>query len=375
MKPKVIGVLFGGRSGEHEVSMKSAQSVMQTLQASDRYDVFPMGITRNGDWICGPEAMERLIECADASLLQGAASFDRTRVRFGSGPTVLSSRLPAVGVLERLDVAFPVLHGPFGEDGTVQGMFQLARIPYVGCGVTASAVGMDKEIFKRVMRAHGIPVVPDVCFRRSEWMNGRDAIIARIEASLSYPVFCKPVNMGSSVGISKCRNREELVKGIDCAVRFDRRLIVEWAVPQAREIEVSVLGNDCPDASVPGEIIPKREFYDYTAKYLDSGAEATELLVPARLDETEARTIREAAAHAFRAVDGAGMARVDFLINRSSGEIYLNEINTIPGFTAISMYAKLWAATGIPYMRLLDKLIELAIERFEDQNRNQISYT
>jgi len=374
MRKMRVGVMFGGRSGEHEVSLKSAQSVMQALDASGRYEVVPLGITRNGDWICGATAMEKLILAANPGLLDGAASVDRALTRFGTFDTVETDRLPPPGILTRLDVVFPVLHGPFGEDGTVQGMLQLARIPYVGCGVTASSVGMDKELFKRVMRAHGIPVTPDVCFRRAEWEAGSDAIIARIETTLGYPVFTKPVNMGSSVGISKCDNRETLIRGINAAARYDRRLLVEWAVPRPREIEVSVLGNDHPEASIPGEIVPKREFYDYTAKYIDAGDEATELVVPARLDESEARTIRETAAHAFRAVDGAGMARVDFLINRNSGEIYLNEINTIPGFTAISMYSKLWAATGISYTRLLDRLIELAVERFEDQDRNETRY-
>jgi len=375
MKKTAIGVMFGGRSGEHEVSLKSAQSVMQALSASEKYDVIPLGMTREGDWICGSDAMERLIERADPDLLDGAASVDRTMTRFGTAETVESPRLPLPEVLSGLDVVFPVLHGPFGEDGTVQGMMQLAKIPCVGCGVTASAVAMDKELFKRVMRAHGIPVTPDICFRRSEWRNGAEAIVARIEASLGYPVFTKPVNMGSSVGISKCTNRDELVRGITDAARYDRRLIVEWAVPHAREIEVSVLGNDHPEASIPGEIVPKRAFYDYTAKYIDSGSRATDLLVPARLDDMEVQTIRETAAHAFRAVDGAGMARVDFLINRATGDIYLNEMNTIPGFTDISMYARLWAATGIPYERLLDRLIRLAVDRFGEMAMNAVNYS
>ena len=375
MSKQVIGVLFGGRSGEHEVSLKSAQSVMKTLEESGKYDVFPMGITKEGDWICGCEAMGRLIALADPALLDGAASVDRTETKFGGFRTVESRRLPIPEVLEQTDVAFPVLHGPFGEDGTVQGMLTLARIPCVGCGVLSSSLGMDKIVFKRIMQAHAIPVTPDVSFRRSEWESDRTGIINRVETALRYPVFCKPANMGSSVGISKCHDRNGLIRGIDLAAKFDRRILVEWAVPNPREIEVSVLGNDDPRASIPGEIIPKREFYDYTAKYIDSGTAASDLVIPARLDNAEMQTICDTAVRAFKAVDGAGMARVDFLVNRSTGELYLNEINTIPGFTAISMYSKLWAATGISYPELIDRLIGLAVDRFHDQEKNQVSYT
>lgn len=372
---KTIGVIFGGRSGEHEVSLKSAQSVMLALDGPDKYSIFPVGITKEGNWICGPSALRQLMEQADASLLDGAASLDMDHLEFGEGETVNTGRLPSSAVLDSIDVAFPVLHGPFGEDGTVQGMLQLARIPTVGCGVMASSVGMDKTLFKAVMRAHGIPVTRDVSFRRSEWLTNQESYIRRIENGLKYPVFCKPVNMGSSVGISKCHNRDELIKGINLAAMYDRRILVEWAVPAAREIEVSVLGNDHPDASIPGEIVPRREFYDYAAKYIDSGEAASELLIPADLHDTEAQTIRETATRAFRVVDGAGMARVDFLINRGTGEIYLNEINTIPGFTDISMYSKLWDATGIPYSQLIDRLITLAEERFSEQEQNKVDYT
>lgn len=375
MPKKVVGVLFGGRSGEHEVSLKSAQSVMKTLEESGNYDVLPMGITKEGDWICGTDAMARLIDLADPMLLDGAASVNRSETVFGNFQTVTSTRLPLPYILDRIDVAFPVLHGPFGEDGTVQGMLSLARIPCVGCGVLASGLGMDKIVFKRIMQAHAIPVTPDVSFCRSVWESNQADIISRIESSLQYPVFCKPSNMGSSVGISKCHKREDLIRGIDLAAQFDRRILVEWAVPNPREIEVSVLGNDNPDASVPGEIVPKREFYDYTAKYIDSGAAASDLVIPARLDHAESQSIRDTAVRAFRAVDGAGMARVDFLVNRSTGDLYLNEINTIPGFTAISMYSKLWAASGISYPDLIDRLIGLAVERFRDQEKNRVSYS
>ena len=374
MAKQMVGVLFGGRSGEHEVSLKSAQSVMKTLEESDKYAVLPIGITKDGDWICGSGAMGRLIELADPDLLDGAASVNRNETVFGDYETVESTHTISPEVLDHIDVAFPVLHGPGGEDGTVQGMLALGRIPCVGCGVLASSLGMDKIVFKRVMQAHGIPVTPDVSFCRREWEQARQELVSRVESTLRYPVFCKPANMGSSVGITKCHDQDGLMRGIDLAAKFDRRILVEWAVPNPREIEVSVLGNDDPQASIPGEIVPKREFYDYTAKYIDNGAAASDLIIPARLDSVEAQAICNTAVRAFRAVDGAGMARVDFLVNRSTGELYLNEINTIPGFTAISMYSKLWAASGITYPDLIDRLIQLAIERFQDQEKNQVSY-
>ncbi len=374
MAKQVIAVIFGGRSGEHEVSLKSAQSVMKTLLESTKYDVLPMGITQDGNWICGSRAMERLIEQANPELLDGAASVDRQATVFGSFEMVESQRLPLPSVIKNADVIFPVLHGPGGEDGTVQGMLALARIPCVGCGVLASSVAMDKIIFKKIMRSHDIPVIPDVAFVRSEWESYPDSVIFRIESSLQYPVFCKPANMGSSVGISKCSNRNGLIQGIRLAAQFDRRILVELAAPNPREIEVSVLGNDEPIASKPGEIVPKREFYDYTAKYIDSGSAASDLIVPAHMGDQEARTIGDTAIRAFRAIDGAGMARVDFLVNRTTGELYLNELNTIPGFTAISMYSKLWAASGIAYPELIDRLIVLATERFSDIEKNRISY-
>ena len=367
--------MFGGRSGEHEVSLKSAQSVMKTLLKSNIYDVLPMGITKDGEWFCGSQAMKELIDRADPDLLDGAASVDRHATVFGDFPTVASSPLPTPDIINLIDVVFPVLHGPGGEDGTVQGMLTIARVPYVGCNTLASSVAMDKIVFKNVMRAHSIPVLPDVTVLRSEWESDRKSILSKIESTLSYPVFIKPANMGSSVGISKCRDRAELTVGIDLASRFDRRILVELAAPKPREIEVSVLGNDQPIASIPGEIVPKREFYDYTAKYIDSGSAASDLIIPAPISESEAQIIRDIAVRAFRAIDGSGMARVDFFINRITGDLYLNELNTIPGFTAISMYSKLWAATGIPYPELIDKLIELAIERFEETERNQVSYT
>ena len=273
-----------------------------------------------------------------------------------------------------MDVVFPVLHGTFGEDGTVQGLLELAGVPYVGGGVLNSALAMDKIAFKAVVQAHGLPIPAYVWSTRRRWEADPDALLDRVEAELGYLVFTKPANLGSSVGIRKCHNREELRQGLDEAARYDRRLLVEIAVPGAREIEVSVLGNEEPSASAPGEIIPSREFYSYEAKYLDTGADASDLLIPAPLDEAQIKEIQEMAVQAYRVIDGAGMARVDFLLSDATGKVYLNEINTIPGFTTISMYPKLWEASGIPYERLLDWLIDLALDRHAENARSERVY-
>ncbi len=354
-------VLFGGRSGEHEVSLLSAASIMRALDR-ERYNVIPVGITRTGSWIVGADPWAAL-QREDLSGTQGAALFGDPGLQ-GLWRVSLQDDTARLELLQKIDVVFPVLHGTYGEDGTLQGLLELALVPYVGCGVLASAVAMDKALFKDVCRAWHLPIVPYLLITRPRWQNEPEAVLDAIEAQLPYPVFVKPVNLGSSVGISKCRSRAELRQGLDEAARYDRRLLIEQAVPHAREIEVSVLGNgDAIAASVAGEIIPKREFYDYAAKYLDEGEKASELLIPARLDDPQMEQVRMLAITAFRAVDGAGMARVDFLMNGASGEIFINEINTIPGFTAISMYPKLWEASGLPYPRLLDRLIELALER------------
>jgi D-alanine-D-alanine ligase len=276
--------------------------------------------------------------------------------------------------LSRVDVVFPVLHGTFGEDGTVQGLLELSGVPYVGGGVLCSSLAMDKIAFKDVMKSHGIPTADYLWVSRREWSASPESFLDRVERELGYPVFTKPANLGSSVGISKCRDRDELRRGLGEAVRFDRRVMVEWAVPAAREIEVAVLGNENPSASVPGEIIPSREFYDYAAKYLDSGDDASKLLIPAPLAPAREALIRDLAVQAFKAIDGAGMARVDFLLNGETGDVYLNEINTIPGFTPISMYPKLWEASGVPYAQLLDCLIDLALDRHEENERSERVY-
>ncbi|HEY75841.1 MAG TPA: D-alanine--D-alanine ligase [Thermoflexia bacterium] len=366
-----VGVIFGGRSGEHEVSLASARSVMGAMDP-EKYEVVPIGITKEGMWIASGDPMAALTEgdlslSAPATLLPDPSRRGLMRLEEEDGRTVLS-------LLTELDVVFPVLHGPYGEDGTVQGLLDLAGVPYVGAGVTGSALGMDKAIFKRVMQAHGLPVVDYLLVMRREWEADPEGVMDRIEERLGYPVFTKPANLGSSVGVSKCRDREGLARGLADAAQYDRKLLVEAAVPQAREIEVSVLGNDEPIASVPGEIVPSREFYSYAAKYLDEGDRASELIIPAPLSPEVTERVRELAVRAYVAIDCAGMARADFLLSRETGELYVNELNTIPGFTAISMYPKLWEASGIPYPELIDRLIELALERHADRMRNRTSY-
>lgn len=361
-----VGVVFGGRSGEHEVSLRSARSVMQALDPA-RYEVVPIGIGKDGRWFAGDtdaltagtaaaQPATLLPEPGDATLMAVSHAGE------GATPSSLSA-------ITALDVVFPVLHGPYGEDGTVQGLLELAGVPYVGAGVVGSAVGMDKAIFKQVMTAGGIPILPWVLCMRRQWQREPEAVIAAVEAAFPYPVFTKPANLGSSVGISKCNDRNQLRAGLDEAARFDRRLVIEQGIDHARELEVSVMGNDEPVASVVGEIRPRREFYDYVAKYMaepDSDDES-ELIIPAKLTAEQSDTIRELAVRAYKAIDCAGLGRVDLLLDEKSGRIFLNEINTIPGFTNISMYPKLWEAAGIGYSELLDRLIDLALERHREK--------
>jgi D-alanine-D-alanine ligase len=287
---------------------------------------------------------------------------------------VAPSTLNNLTTLSNVDVVFPVLHGTFGEDGTVQGLLELAGIPYVGAGVLSSSLAMDKITFKDVVKTHGLPIADYVWATRRQWLAEPEAVLDAAEAKLGYPVFTKPANLGSSVGICKCHDREGLRRGMNEAAHYDRRLLIEWAVPSAREIEVSVLGNEEPSASVPGEVVPSREFYDYAAKYLDEGEDASALLIPAPLDAAATRDIQALAIRTYRAIDGAGMARVDFLLNDETGDIYLNEVNTIPGFTPISMYPKLWEASGVPYQQLLDWLIDLALDRHQENARSERVY-
>lgn len=366
-----VGIIFGGRSGEHEISLASARSVMDAIDKG-KYDVVPIGITKEGRWIASGDPLKAL-QAGEASASQPAALLGDPSRR-GLIPLEDTERAVKATRVTELDVIFPVLHGPYGEDGTVQGLLDLAGIPYVGAGVTASALGMDKAIFKDVMIAHGLPIADYLAFKRKEWEADPEGVIEQIEERLGYPVFTKPANLGSSVGISKCHDRPGLARGLAEAARYDRKLLVEVAVPAAREIEVSVLGNDDPIASVPGEIIPSREFYSYAAKYLDVGDKASKLLIPAPISPEQAERVRDLAVRAYKAIDCAGMARADFLLSGQTGELYVSELNTIPGFTAISMYPKLWAASGISYPELIDRLIELALERHRDKERSETSY-
>ena len=370
-----VGVIFGGRSGEHEVSLRSATSVMANLDRT-KYEVVPLGITREGHWLVAGEPMKLLTEAAAQNAASAASAAPAEAARTDTALSVQKGGLfPQVqtgGRLPKLDVVFPVLHGPFGEDGTIQGLLEMAGIPYVGAGVLASAVGMDKAIQKDLFRQYGLPVVRDVLVKRRDWEREPAHILSRIETQLGYPVFVKPVNLGSSVGISKAHDRPELVTAMNLAAGYDRKILVEWAVPQPREIECSVLGNDDPITSVCGEIVPTREFYDYVAKYSD---QSTELKIPADLPTAVSDAIREIARRAFLCLDCAGMARVDFLLTHELKSIYLNEVNTIPGFTVISMYAKLFGASGVSYGELLDRLIALALERHADRGRTKTSWT
>jgi len=370
MKERVrVGLIFGGRSGEHEVSLMSAQGVMGAIDRG-KYEVVPIGITKEGRWLASGDPMKALssgvtAESNPAALL--AEPSQRGLMRLDEQEP--ERALTAVPV-SQLDVVFPILHGPYGEDGTVQGLLELAGIPYVGAGVTASAVGMDKALFKDIMHAHGLPIVLHLVIKRQTWEQEPEKTVARIEAEIGYDCFVKPANLGSSVGISKAHNRFELCTALDEAARYDRKLIVEVAV-DAREIEISVLGNDEPIASVPGEIVPCNEFYDYAAKYLDG---KSEMLIPAPIPPETTNLVQQLAIQAYVAIDCAGMARIDFLFDRKTGEVYINELNTIPGFTPISMYPKLWEASGISYTELIDRLIQLALERHADTSRSATSY-
>jgi D-alanine-D-alanine ligase len=394
-----IGILFGGRSGEHEVSLLSAASVLNAID-KDKYEVVPIGITKDGRWLTATDAENLLqgklvieprhLRAGDPDLTPAAAVLARGEAvvvppepvhrQSGLVPFQTDS-MPARRASDRainVDVIFPVLHGTFGEDGTIQGLLELADIPYVGAGVLGSAAGMDKDIMKSLFLAAGIPIVKHVTVLRSAWEKEPRKTQKLVESKLKYPLFVKPANLGSSVGISKAHNSKELGPAIEEAAHFDRKIVIEQGVGgnknKAREIECSVLGNDDPVASVPGEIVPIKEFYDYNAKYLDEGSE---LIIPAKLTKVETKKIQELAVRAFKAVDCSGLARVDFLMDpgppSKTRKIYLNEINTMPGFTAISMYPKLWAASGLDYPDLIDKLIQLGIERHEDKRKNQYS--
>ena len=355
-----IGVLFGGRSGEHEVSLASAASVIRALDP-EKYEAIPIGISKEGRWLIGTGAQKMLPEVL--------ADGERVVLPPDPGDAALVSLGESAREAAHVDVVFPVLHGTFGEDGTVQGLLELAGLPFVGAGVLGSAVGMDKDVQKRLLCDAGIPVVDFVAILRSEWEQQPKNILRRVAAALRFPVFVKPATLGSSVGMTKVHKPKELSAALDTAAEFAQKLLVERAIT-GREIEVSVLGNEAPRASVPGEIVPHREFYDYAAKYLEEG---TKLLIPAKLTRAQVRKFQDYAVRAFRAIECLGMARVDFFLERRSGKIFLNELNTIPGFTAISMYPKLWEASGIPYRELIDRLIELALSQHREKARTKYS--
>ena len=410
MKKTRVGILFGGRSGEHEVSLLSAASVLNAIDRS-KYEVIPVGITKQGQWVTAAHAerllagekaeagAEKHLRAGDPEATPGAAVLRKgesvivppvpqsarqsgsqpgsehtaTLVPFERDARSLTQTSPEAVL--NLDVVFPVLHGTFGEDGTIQGLFELAGIAYVGSGVLGSSAGMDKDAMKRLFASVKLPMTKHVTFLRGEWEKSPRKVVARIEAALRYPLFVKPANLGSSVGISKAHERRELGPAIDLAAQFDRKIVVEQGVGGARgkprELEVAVLGNDNPEASVVGEVVPGKEFYDYEAKYLSEGSD---LIVPAKLTKEQTKQVREMAVSAFQVCDCSGLARVDFLMEPGkSGRIYVNEINTLPGFTSISMYPRLWAASGVPYPKLIDRLLQLALERRADKDRNRYS--
>jgi D-alanine-D-alanine ligase len=383
-----VGVLFGGRSGEHEVSLLSAASILKSIDRR-KFEVVPIGITKEGRWLAAADAnnlltgdqsaVARRLRAGDpeatpgAKLLQeGIPTLMAPEPASAQAPLTVDAIRPAASML---DVVFPVLHGTFGEDGTIQGLFELAGIAYVGSGVLGSSAGMDKDVMKRLFREARLPIVKHLTLLRADWEKSPRKAVAQVEAALKYPVFVKPANLGSSVGISKVHDRKELGPALKLAAKYDRKLIVEQGVggktAKARELEVAVLGNDDPQASVVGEIVPGKEFYDYEAKYLSEGSVP---VIPAKLTKAESKQIREMAVAAFRACDLSGLSRVDFLMEPDGKRrIFLNEVNTMPGFTRISMYPKLWEATGINYKDLITRLIELALERHAEKSRNTYS--
>ena len=359
-----IGVIFGGRSVEHEVSLVSAASVINALD-KEKYEVIPIGIASTGQWLSSNETLRLLKE-------KQSIEFEKEQLLI---PDPRKQSLVAIndggGIGKTLDVIFPVVHGRFGEDGTLQGLLELADIPYVGPGVLGSAVGMDKAVQKELLIRANIPTAPGIWFTIEEYKTQYKKIISEVELKLKYPLFVKPSNSGSSIGINKAHNRKELLESINVAAQFDRKILIERGIKNAREIECGVLGNDQPEASVLGEIVPSNEFYDYDAKYVDEKSNA---IIPAKLPNAVAKKIKHYALTAFRILDCAGMARVDFLITKKTNRIFLNEINTIPGFTSISMYPKLWQASGVSYSALLDKLIQLAIERYKEKSKLKTTY-
>jgi D-alanine-D-alanine ligase len=365
-KKLYVAVLFGGKSGEHEVSLMSARSVLSALDP-EKYEITQIGITKDGVWLAGENVLEALDkgQTDDKKFKQVVIIPDKDHNRLWQIQNKDSTWF--LEPFTTVDVVFPVLHGTFGEDGTLQGLLELSDLAYVGAGVTGSSVGMDKGIFKDVMRANGIPTVESIIVLRREIEKDLETVLRKSEAVAPYPLFVKPANLGSSVGITKCNSRADLGEGLLEAAAYDRRVLVERGL-NAREIEISVLGNDSPQASVAGEVLPSREFYSYESKYVDG---TSSLLIPAPIPPGIAEKIHQLAVTAYKAIDCAGMARIDFFIEKTTGEIYLNEVNTIPGFTSISMYPKLWEASGLPYPKLVDRLVELALERKTDRDQTE----
>lgn len=357
-----VALIFGGKSGEHEVSLSSATSIYKFID-KEKYNIFTIGITKEGNWLYYEGDVENIKNGNWINLAHKNTSINLI-------PTLEKE----IGIqfqdkrFEKIDVLFPVLHGPYGEDGSIQGLFEISNIPYVGCGVLSSSVGMDKLICKKVFEKENLPQVKYTYTTKWDYDKDKENILKEIEKSLRYPIFVKPANLGSSVGISKVNNKDELIKGIEFALKYDKRIVLEEGV-NAREIEVSVLGNEEAYASIAGEIIPAKEFYDYEAKYLNA---SSKLLIPAHLDEDTMNKIRSMAIRAFKAIDGSGLSRVDFFVEKNTKEIYINEINTMPGFTNISMYPKLWEATGIEYSKLIDKLIELSIKKHIEKSCREV---
>ena len=367
-----LGLLFGGRSCEHEVSVVSARSVLKAID-KEKYNVYLIGIDKQGRWHLGSQ-MQQLVSNKQVDALadskhSSSKSIEVSLELYHQGnlapPVEDATDIPA------LDVIFPVLHGTFGEDGTIQGVFEMAGIPYVGCGVAASAIAMDKALAKQVFSAADIPQAPSLIITRPEWDRDATTLVDLIESKLGFPAFVKPANMGSSVGVSKAVNQESLIQGIVDALQYDNKIVVEKSMENCHEVECSVLGNQNPIASEVGEIIPGAEFYDYQTKYID---DKTKTLIPATISEAAAEKVRELSLKAFKAIDGAGLSRVDFFVHRETQAVYLNEINTLPGFTPISMYPKMWAASGIPYAELIDRLVELALEQHRARNALKRSF-
>ena len=370
-----VGVIFGGKSGEHDVSITSAHAILNNIDQT-RFEPVPIGITRDGAWVTGGDPLKQLAATSRLPLPEYSGGTERPGSSTGSdlvGQTQSQSVRDSSDTtwVQDLDIVFPVLHGPMGEDGTVQGMLELAGIPYVGSAVLGSAVSMDKITAKRLCEASGIPIVPWIGTNRRDWERDPDSVSRHIEAEIGYPCFVKPSNMGSSVGVYKVHDTDELPHAMHGAGAHDRRLLIEQAI-DARELEVSVLGNDDPISSIVGEVVPGHEFYDYEAKYVD---DSSELFIPASISPEVSDEVRRIAVEVFKLLDCAGLARVDCFLERETGRVYLNEVNTIPGFTPISMYPKLWEATGIPFSELVSRLIELAIDRHEQNQGTHGPYS